>query len=375
MGAFFACWGTTLPALRGFLDINIEMAAILTAFGQAGHAVFCLVGGIVSDFHRRDRILMFGCLFLGTGVLFLGHLDAYAANVLLVLWMGAGSGFILSSSNALLVGLYPDRKGPIMNFHHGVFGLFSLVSPVIMGYLLTHGNRWESGYRGLGVLLLLTGLFFLFTHVHRGAPRGLNTFAGDFKRLLTDFNFVPLMLIGFLAMGTQFALMFLSVSFLSDAKGFPIFQASMVLSAFYVFLFVGRLICGWFAIYVFSSRILFLLLFFQAGCMLVAWKGHGWVSAVALAVSGLACSGIFPCLLALVGTLYYEMAGTSLGLLATVNSLGSVVIIWFSGLLSERVDSEFGFVAMVVGSFLAAVLFSVKYRVFLAEEMLKRKAA
>lgn len=61
MGAFFAFWGTTLPAVRVFLDINIEKAALLTACGQASHAVVCLLGGILSDLMRRDRVLMAGC--------------------------------------------------------------------------------------------------------------------------------------------------------------------------------------------------------------------------------------------------------------------------------------------------------------------------
>jgi MFS family permease len=141
MGAFFAFWGTTLPAVRVFLDINIEKAALLTACGQASHAIVCFLGGILSDLMRRARILMAGCFFLGSGVFLLGSLDTYLANVLLVLWMGIGSGLILSSSNALLVGLYPDKKGPIMNFHHGTFGIVSLASPLVMGYLLSQQNR------------------------------------------------------------------------------------------------------------------------------------------------------------------------------------------------------------------------------------------
>ena len=41
---------------------------------------------------------MAGCFFLGSGVFLLGGLDTYLANMLLVLWIGIGSGLILSSS-------------------------------------------------------------------------------------------------------------------------------------------------------------------------------------------------------------------------------------------------------------------------------------
>ncbi|MGD8228311.1 MAG: hypothetical protein PVI20_11060 [Desulfobacteraceae bacterium] len=35
MRVFHAFWGTTLPDLRALLDINVEKAALLTAYNQA----------------------------------------------------------------------------------------------------------------------------------------------------------------------------------------------------------------------------------------------------------------------------------------------------------------------------------------------------
>ena len=138
MGSFHAFWGTTLPALRSFLDLNIEEAAILTAYNQAGQAIACLLGGLLCDLIRRDKILLLGCLVLGSGAFILGGVKSYAANIVLIFWMGLGCGLILSSSNALLIGLFPERKGPIMNIHHSVYGCISLVSPLVMVYLIHH---------------------------------------------------------------------------------------------------------------------------------------------------------------------------------------------------------------------------------------------
>jgi fucose permease len=49
-------------------------------------------------------------------------------------------------------------------------------------------------------------------------------------------------MMGFLAVGTQFALMFLSVNFLVEVKGLTIFQASLALSSFFLCLLLGRLV-------------------------------------------------------------------------------------------------------------------------------------
>jgi fucose permease len=368
MGAFFAFWGTSLPALRVFLDISIEKAALLTAFGQASHAVLCFLGGILSDLMRRDRVLMAGCFFLGSGVFLLGGLDSYFANVLLVLWMGIGSGLILSSSNALLVGLYPDKKGPIMNFHHGTFGIVSLVSPLVMGYLLSQQDRWQHGYEGLGIILFAVGLFFAFTKTTSVPSQGLRKFVGDLGKVAVNTGFGHLMLMGFLAVGTQFALMFLSVTFLTEAKHLRIFQASVILSLFFVGLFVGRFSCAWIALRVLNARIILFLLVLQTISLFVAWRSEGWTSALALVSSGLACSGIFPCLLALTGSLFFEVAGTALGLLASMNSLGGVCIVWISGMLSEGSGIGFGFLAMVISSAAGLLLFLSRYGALVREE-------
>jgi len=311
---------------------------------------------------------MAGCFFLGLGVFLLGGLDTYFANVLLVLWMGIGSGLILSSSNALLVGLYPDKKGTIMNIHHGTFGVFSLVGPLIMGYLLSRQSRWPLGYDGLGILLIAVGVFFALTTTPSVPSQGLGKFFGDLGKVAANAGFGHLMLTGFLAVGTQFALMFLSVTFLTEAKHLGIFQASVVLSLFFVGLFVGRFSCAWIALRVLNTRIILFLLVLQSLSLLVAWRNEGWASALALVASGVACSGIFPCLLALTGSLFFEVTGTALGLLASMNSLGGVCIVWISGMLSERGGIGFGFLAMVLSSAAGLLLFLARYRSLVEEE-------
>ena len=368
MGAFFACWGTTLPALRELLGLSIEEAAMLTAYGQASHALTCLAGGILSDLFRRDRLLLFGCFLLGSGVTLIGSLTSFAANVLLVLWMGVGSGLILSCSNALLVGLYPTRKGPIMNFHHGVFGVGSFLSPLIMGRLLAYDHRWPYGYDGLGIILFAVAAFFLFTRVPTPRTQGLRRFYEDLRRLFLNLRFIHLVMMGFLAVGTQFALMFLSVTFLVDVKGVSIFRASVVLSLFFICVMVGRAVCGWLSGRVLNSKIILILLCAQVTSVFVVWQGSGRVSAAALVAAGLACSAIFPSLLALTGMLFSEVAGTSLGVLATMNSLGGMSIIAISGLLSHRLGLGLGFGAMAGSSLAALLLFVSSYRKLVNEE-------
>jgi fucose permease len=368
MGSFHAFWGTTLPILRAFLDLNIEQATVLTAYNQAGQAIACLLGGLLCDLFRRDKILLIGCLLLGSGALILGGLKSYVANIVLIFGMGLGCGLMLSSSNALLVGLFPDRKGSILNIHHSVYGAFSLISPLVMAALIQSQTRWRQGYAGLGWMLLAVCIFFLFTKVSSERPKERTLVFKDTSRLFSGSNFLSLLLIATFAVGAQIAVMFLAVTYLMETKGFPIFEASAVLSAFFVCIFAGRLVCSWLAVHTATTRIILILLFLQLAGLIVAWQASGWIAAAALAISGLGFSGIFPSLLALAGTLFFNMAGTSLGVLAAMNWVGGMFIVWMAGLLSQRVSVQFGFVAIVLASLAGIVVHLLKYKTFLRAE-------
>ena len=368
IGSFHAFWGTTLPVLRAFLDLNIEQATVLTAYNQAGQAIACLLGGLLCDRIRRDKILLIGCLVLGSGAFILGGLKSYVANIILIFWMGLGCGLMLSSSNAFLVGLFPDRKGSILNIHHSVYGAFSLLSPLVMAALIQAQTHWRYGYVGLGWMLLAVCIFFFFTKAPTVRTNERTPFFKDASRLFSGSNFVPLLLIATFAVGAQIAVMFLAVTYLMEAKGLGIIEAGTVLSAFFVCIFAGRIICSWLSLHMSSSRIILILLFLQFAGLLVAWQASGWISAAALAISGLGCSGIFPSLLALTGTLFFNVAGTSLGVLAAMNGVGGMFIVWMVGLLSQRVSVQFGFVAIVLASLAGVVVHLLKYKTFLHAE-------
>ncbi|MBW1773539.1 MAG: hypothetical protein JRJ82_11700 [Deltaproteobacteria bacterium] len=99
IGVFHAFWGTTLPALRDFLLVTIEEAALLSSANLVGQAVACLPGGLLCDLLRREKVLMFGCFMLGFGVLLLGKISSYHVAILTAFWMGLGCGLIIISSD------------------------------------------------------------------------------------------------------------------------------------------------------------------------------------------------------------------------------------------------------------------------------------
>lgn len=374
VGMSYTFLGTSLPSVRSYIGTDIERASLLTAFLQLGFAITNFAGGILSDRMARERVLLSGCFFTGSAALLFGLHHGYLFNLLITTAMGIGAGLVQSGSNALLVGLYPDRKGTILNLHHTLFAVGSLIGPLIMGHLITHHIPWQFGFSALGLVFWSLSLFFFFA---KGGTAPLPSKASllQVKGLLRERDFMILLLVCFLAIGAQFALLFFAVTFLKEAKGFSIGVASVSLSVYLILLGMGRLACSWLSLRLRSSTIILGLLVFFLVTLTTTWQGKEWISAIALILSGLACSGIFPSLLALTGTLYENVAGTALGILAMMSGLGGMSVCWIAGLISERTTLTVGFVAFVISCLASLVLFGLSYPHFLKKEKRLRQAS
>jgi fucose permease len=367
MGMSFGYLGPSLPSLRDFLKMDLESAGLFTAGIQFGYGLMGTVGGILSDRFRGDRVLVSGCFFLGGSAVLFGLWESYPLNLILVTLMGIGGGLILSSSHVVLVGLYPQRKGSILNIHHIFSATGALIAPLIIGYLLACQGRWQSGYEGLGFFVLTLAFFFTLARPPRGEVKNRVKF-NLIGRLAKQRNFGLLVLVDFLSMGSQFSVIYLSVTFLKEAKGFSVVTASAVLSAFFILMILGRLVCGWWVPRTSNTRIILILLSTLVIISFIGWRGQGWVSAVGVMMTGLAVSGIFPSLLALTGEIYHDMAGTAMGIIGMMSGFGGMFFCWLTALISQKTDPGFGFIVPIASSAMALALFLVPYHALLRGE-------
>lgn len=371
MGMSMGFLGPSLPALRESLKIDLESAGLFTSGIQFGYGLMGAGGGILSDLFPGERVLAAGCGFLGGSALLFGLWASFSLNLIFVVLMGIGCGLILGSSHAVLVGLHPRRKGSILNFHHIFAASGSLIGPLIIGFLLSRQERWQYGYESLGVFVLVLAAFLTFVRAPKGEIKNRVRF-GQIGLLARHRNFIFLVLVDFLSMGTQFSVIYLSVTFLKEAKGFSVVAASAVLSAFFIFMILGRLICGWSMVRTLNTRILLLLLLSLVVISFLGWRGEGWISAAGIMLTGLAISGIFPSLVALTGEIFQDLAGTAMGFMVMMSGFGGMFFCWLTAVISQKADAGFGFVVPLIAAIMALAIFSVQYRSLRAGELKRR---
>lgn len=362
MGMSRTFLGTALPMIRSSFDLNLLQAGTLTALLQCGFTLTVFVGGPLSDVFKKSSMLMAGCLFLGINLILFGLSNWFWINLIGIGFIGIGGGLIESSSNPLLIQLYPGRESTIMNLHHFFFAAGSLTGPLIMGAALARSISWQWTYVYFGLLVLVIFFFFLFQKI--SSPKIGGGFDKQWIRILArERTFVILFFVTFFAGGVQTGVGFWIVTFLKETRGFSIGMASIALSLFFACIALGRLFSSYLTTKIQEVVYLFSLLCLFFVFLLISIFVQGKWAILSFALSGLATSGVFPSLLGMAGKLYPKSPGTAMGMIATAAGLGAIFIPWLMSLISQITHLQGGFLSFeffVVASIFLMGVYSKK---------------
>lgn len=349
LGLLFSSVGTALPAIRTAFGIGIGHAALLSVVMQLGYALFCFLGGILTDAFDRRRILVAGAACYGAFALAAGVPASFAANLVLFVGLGISCGIVFIGSNTLVVELYPDRRSAALNLHHLFFAIGSLAGPLIAGTLVSAGYPWQLPFRLLGGWGIFIAMVVWFSALRRGggAVRRQALWSArlaQYREAIRDRLFLHLLGIGVLSIGVQFVIIYLLVTFLVDARGMPLSVAGAILSGYFVCLALGRLGCSRLVRYYSTTGIIAFLLLLLVAFFAVAWLTTGTVSLVFWILTGFACSGLMPSMLALAATvLPQRVVGSALGLLAMCGGLGGMLLTYLTSFLAESIGMSLAF--------------------------------
>jgi fucose permease len=368
VGFFHTILGTALPAMRLSFDMGMMEAGLLGSTVWLGYTVGILIGGSLSDIFKRHRVVMLACLMMGLSSLFFGIWRLFPYNCFVMGILGAGTGMMVISSSALLIKLYPKKAGMMMGIHHSFYAMGAISGPLAMGYFLRQGWDWRLIYQGSGVLMLALAGFFASVRMDQ-EETSTHLSKNSFFSLLTNKKLIWLILIAFFGIGTQNGISYWLVSFLKEARSFPIFFASLGLSLFSLGMASGRLLFGWMANRFGSTKILLLLLaFLNITFLLFHIEMKEWLLTICFLV-GVGCSGLFPILLTLGGIFFPHQPGTTMGILGTAAGVGSTLMPYLISASSKWTSLGVGFFTNQFTAILALCLISFSFkRLLLSEE-------
>lgn len=298
-----ALLGAAWPSMYRELHVSISYAgaiSMIIAFGT-------IISSLQSD--RLTRKLGTGKVtaisVAMTAVALFGFSTSHSF-VALCLWAipyGLGAGSVDASLNNYVALHYESKH---MSWLHCMWGIGAAAGPYIMGYVLTNGRSWNSGYRVISVLQIILTMILIFSlPLWKNRPeiiddngQEVSAKALSLREVIRIPGAKEIMICFFCYCALEQTAGLWASSYLSLYKGVSAETAATFASMFYIGITVGRALSGFVTMKLNDVQMIRLGQVLIAVGILIMFLPFGQtLSLVGLIVIGLGCAPIYPCII------------------------------------------------------------------------------
>ena len=284
---------------------------IYPAFGvpvsYAGIVSMIISGGTILSSLFSDRLTR----ALGTGKVTAISVAMTAAalfgfSVSNAFWMlcvwaipyGLGAGSVDAALNNYVALHYESRH---MSWLHCMWGVGTIISPVLMSAALTSGRGWNGGYRTVAIIqIVITAVLVLSLPMWNGRTAAVNEDGTPAKPLTLPQVFaIPgakeVMLCFFCYCGLETTAGLWASSYLTLTKGVPADTAAAFAGLFYLGITIGRGLCGFVTLKLNDTQMIRLgQCVLAVGVAALLLPGPQVLALGGLVLVGLGCAPIYP---------------------------------------------------------------------------------
>lgn len=376
---FWLCWGATtciaiaanLPpvffttfsgAFGGAAGLSDEQIGRIPAVVFGGFVAGIAVASPFADARGAKVFVVSGLISLIAGLALLGIANAYSVLLVSAFLLGLGAGLMEVVLSPVVAALQPHRRATLLNWLHAAFS-FGAVGTVLIG---SASLRFGVSWRVTTIAMITAPAIVLigFATV-RALPLVHVESAHEPLRQLVrhPFLWMAVVLIA-LGGGTELGIAQWLPAFAERSLGFTKASSAIVLAAFSVAMFAGRIVSGhWLA----RMRAERMMLLFCVGCaalvLVASFAPARGLSLTACAALGFAVSCFWPTALSLASNRYPGGGAAMFGLLAAVGNAGCMAVPWCVGFIAERSTLNVGIAAIAVcPAAMAAIITIVSMR-------------
>ena len=348
------------PALSeiGFeFELSETMLGFLASL-QALGGIFALLGGVLSDFFGKMRLVSISLLMMGVGTLLISSSPLFWILGFSFFIFGIGIGFFEASVNAFISEIFHEKRGMAINILHIGWNMGSAVGPPIVALMIIAYGSWRLGYLAVAPpLIALSVIMWLLIRKPYETGNETKIKYGKISPRLVWKAF-PLMMISFLIVSSELGITAWLPSILIDQGG-SLAEASLTLGAFWGLGGVGRLVWAPFVDRLGYRRVLLLTGSGSALLMiLTSLPLPIYLKAVLWSSSGLLLGPAYPTLVVWATASYPEIGGTLSGTVFTFATLGSFTSTILAGLLFDLLGSA---IAQLIFPFSMAAVAAISY--------------
>jgi len=346
-GLVMAILGAILPELFETVKLERVQAGNLFFFMNLGMLVATLFFGLVVDRFGFKLFLAASAFLVGLSFTGLAFSSSYSLVLISVIFLGLAGGGLNGGSNALVNDLNPEKRASALNFLGIFFGFGALFIPLIIG-----GFLQRAGLRSVVLLAALLSLlpfvlFSLFSFPRPKQPQGFPL--RDLKKILGSSVIWLGAFILFFQSGNEFSVGGWLSSFFHEKFQLKPARSAFILSGYWLFLMLGRLLFSKIIRRVKRETIVLmsalLSLFSIVGLILSPAR----VSAIIFALLiGLGFAAIYPTTLSVIGEKFPLYSGSAFSLAIGTGLVGGMLSPWLIGRIGQNFSLS---VALIVPAF------------------------
>ena len=297
-----ALLGAAWPNIYVDLQTSVSYAGIIFMIISAGTVVSSLMSDRLT-YHLGTGKLT--AISVGMTAIALFGFSTSNSFLMLCLWAvpyGLGAGSVDASLNNYVALHY---EGYHMSWLHCMWGVGATVGPYVMGYMLSGGHSWTSGYRIIAMLQVgLTLILFLSLPLwkeRRNVKDGEAAATGEVLSLgevLKIPGVKEIMVTFFCYCALEQTTGLWASSYLVMYKGVAPDMAASFASMFFIGITVGRAVNGFMTLKFNDNQLIRLgQMIVAAGILAMLLPLGNTVSLVGFVLIGLGCAPIYPCII------------------------------------------------------------------------------
>ena len=296
--------GAAWPSMHAEFGVPVSYAGVISMIIALGTVVSSLQSDRLTRKLGAGLVTALSVLMTALALLGFSLSKSFPTLCLLAIPYGLGAGSVDAALNNYVALNYASRH---MSWLHCMWGVGTSVGPYIMEYALTGGQGWNAGYRYIAILqFALTLVIFISLPLwkKRAVQAQAAGKAVDVGRALSLKEIVAIpgakavMGAFFCYCAIEQTMMLWASSYLALARGMGAATAAGYASLFFIGITAGRALSGFMTMRFDDTQMIRMgQALIGLGAVLLALPVGGYVGLAALAIIGLGCAPVYPCII------------------------------------------------------------------------------
>lgn len=293
--------GSAWPSMYGKLGVPVSFAGIVSMIISGGTIVSSLLSNKLIKKLGTGKVTAISVFTTAVALFGFSISNSFISLCIWAVPYGLGAGSVDVALNNFVALHYKSRH---MSWLHCFWGVGATVGPYIMGYCLTRGKTWNSGYRIISILQIILTAIIVFSlplwkiSNSKKADDDKNHKSLSMKELLKLPGAKSALIAFFCYCSLEQTTGLWGASYMTMSRGMSPEVAAKWASLFYLGITAGRFICGFITMKLSDKNIIRLgQSIAVSGILLLLLPFGNMVMCIGFILIGMGCAPIYPSLL------------------------------------------------------------------------------